>query len=262
MHTKKRSSENKANILKAIHRFGWLRTRDIACLVWTKWKHQPSSAKFDILKPARPTPSQLRMAQRTVRALTVSGHLLVAKGPDGSTIYALSSKGAQAMSTSFISASSGKDLIRAPSLGYFRHRCVSNEIAITAMIEGFRVSTEREIARGNWKWGKGGLYGKTPDVLVKTQSCMYWIEVERSRKNQSDYKKLLSWLHELIGRKRIAQPFTDISGSGLTVIFVCTEAFAKRLTLNLAKMGFTDTEISSLVEFRMDLYRFEVINFI
>jgi hypothetical protein len=262
MNTKRRSSENKANILKAIHRFGWLRTRDIACLVWTKWKHQPSSAKFDILKPARPTSSQLRMAQRTVRALTVSGHLLVAKGPDGSTIYALSSKGAQAISTSFINASAGKDLIRAPSLGYFRHRCVSNEIAITAMIEGFRVSTEREIAGGNWKWGKSGLYGKTPDVLVKAQSHLYWIEVERSRKNQSDYKKLLVWLQELRSRKRVAQPLADASGLGLTVIFVCTQAFAKRLTSDLTRIGFTEAEISSLVEFRMDLYRFEVINFI
>lgn len=262
MDTKERSSANKANILKALHRFGWLRTKDIASLVWTKWKRAPQASEFAISALAKATDSQLRMAQRTLKAMNSEGLLLVAKAPDGSVMHTLSAKGAQILLTNSIDASTGKDLIKAPSLGYFRHRCISNEIAIRAIIHGYRVSTEREIAKGSWKWGRGGLYGKTPDVLVKTHGHLHWIEVERSRKNQADYARLIKWLIVLRTCIRTGQSPTDETDWGLTVIFVCSASFARKLTNDLRERGFTEAEINFLIRFEIDLYKFEVINFV
>lgn len=262
MNTQKRSAENKANILRAINRFGWLRTRDIAVLIWSKWKRPDLAAQFEVSGAIPPSQSQLRMAQRTLKTMHSEGLLLVADAPDGSRMYGLSAKGAQILGFKGVDAASGKDQVRPPSLGYFRHRCISNEIAIAAITAGYRVSTEREIAKGTWRWGKEGLYGKLPDVLVKARDHFYWIEVERSRRNRTDYLKLLHWLTELRTLKRIGQAPTEEPRVALTVTFVCSAAFAEKLTADLQNKGFTVEEISSLVRFSIDLYPFEVIQFV
>lgn len=262
MNTQKRSAENKANILRAINRFGWLRTKDIAVLIWSKWKRYDSTAQFEVSGAIPPSQSQLRMAQRTLKTMHLEGLLLVADAPDGSRMYGLSAKGAQILGFKGVDAASGKDQVRPPSLGYFRHRCISNEIAIAAITAGYRVSTEREIAKGAWRWGKEGLYGKLPDVLVKARDHFYWIEVERSRRNRTDYVKMLRWLTELRTHKRLGKSIIEEPGVTLTVTFVCSAAFSRKLTTDLHGQGFTEGEINSLVQFKIDLYRFEVIHFL
>mgnify|MGYP000853832867 FL=1 len=34
--------ENEVRVLRALHRFGWLRTRDLAVLVWQRWARSPA----------------------------------------------------------------------------------------------------------------------------------------------------------------------------------------------------------------------------
>ncbi|MEZ0246991.1 MAG: hypothetical protein ACAH09_10170, partial [Methylophilaceae bacterium] len=58
---------NEVRVLRALHRFGWLRTRDLAALVWQRWANQP--AEKHNLQPPIATASGLRMAQRTLRRL-------------------------------------------------------------------------------------------------------------------------------------------------------------------------------------------------
>ena len=62
------------------------------------------------------------------------------------------------------------------------------------MVQGYRISTEREIAQGAWLGGKAGIAGKRPDVVIRNGSRVWLVEVERSRKNAKEYAALLSWL--------------------------------------------------------------------
>ena len=59
--------ENEVRVLRALNRFGWLRTRDLAALVWQEWARSPAGEPS--LKPATATAAGLRMAQRTLRRL-------------------------------------------------------------------------------------------------------------------------------------------------------------------------------------------------
>ena len=34
--------ENELNVMRALHRFGWLRTRNLAALVWQRWARNPA----------------------------------------------------------------------------------------------------------------------------------------------------------------------------------------------------------------------------
>src|SRR5690554_722973 len=138
--------ENEVRVLRALHRFGWLRTRDLAALGWQRWARNPTSEPS--LKPAPPTAAGVRMAQRTLRRLRAKRQVLSSRAPDGSLIYALAEAGARLLLQAGVTAVTGKDLLRSFSAAHFRHRCIANEIAVGAVVEGFRVATEREIAQG------------------------------------------------------------------------------------------------------------------
>ena len=47
--------DNELRVLRALHRFGWLRTRDIAALVWLIWAKLDGVAATPSLRPAAPT---------------------------------------------------------------------------------------------------------------------------------------------------------------------------------------------------------------
>lgn len=248
-------------VLRALHRFGWLRTRDLAALVWQCWAAKAHGAPC--LKPPEPTAGELRMAQRTLRRLREKRWVLDSRAPDGSIIYALSEAGARQLSVIGIRAASGKDLVRAFSSSHFRHRCVANEIAIGAIIEGFRVATEREITQGRWPGGETGIAGKKPDVLLRSDGAVWWVEVERSRKNAKDYAKLLNWL-DSIARDTTLPGGPALLGPGLQwgkVVFVCTEAFRHKLTRDLAAKGWKKSHFGTLIAFETTLYRFMDILF-
>ena len=249
--------ENEARVLRALHRFGWLRTRDLAVLCWQRWASKPSGPPG--MGPVLPSASAVRMAQRTMRRLRDASMVITGQGPDGSVIYALSERGARALKAAGVTAISGKDLVRGFSSAYYRHRCIANQIAVAGIVQGFRASTEREIAQGLWLGGEVGIAGKRPDVLLRSGSAVHWVEVERSRKNAKDYKAFLAWM------VKVLQDSTRRDGSRLLgpgqvwgrVIFICTPAFETKLRKDLEAAGWTRQQVDALSCFESELYRFE-----
>lgn len=244
--------------LRALWRFGWLPTRSIAALraAWSR-----SSTGQPVLDAPVATASDVRMAQRTLKRLANARQVLRGQAPDGSVIYALSEAGARRLQQAGLPAVSGKDLIRTFSTAQFRHRTIANQIGIGGMLNGFRVSTEREIAQDRWLGGVDGIAGKKPDVLLRSEKQIFWIEVERSRKNSRDYAKLLAWLTVVSDDAKCE---SKLLSDGLTwekIIFVCTPVFRSKLTRDLVAMGWKKSSIDSLITFSIELYRFEDILF-
>lgn len=249
--------ENEARVLRALHRFGWLRTRDLAALCWRRWAFRPSGTPG--VGPTPPTASAVRMTQRTMRRLREARQVIAAQGPDGSCLYALSEGGARALKDAGVTAISGKDLVRNYSSAYYRHRCIANEVAISAMVQGFRASTEREIAQGAWLGGEAGIAGKRPDVLLREGHKVHWVEVERSRKNAKDYKALLVWLGKVL-QDSTRRDGARLLGPGEVwgrLIFICTPAFEAKLRKDLAGAGWTTQQVDALPSFESALYSFE-----
>lgn len=253
--------ENEKRILRALHRFGWLRTRDLAVLVWQPWAMKAPSTG-PCLRPRLPTAAALRMAQRTLSRLRKRRQVLSSRAPDGSTLYALAEAGARTLQTIGIGAASGKDLLREFSSSHYRHRSIANEIAIAAIVDGFRVSTEREIARGRWFGGMEGVSDKLPDVILRDSHDLWWIEVERSRKNATEYKRLLGWLDTVL-RDAIWREGPPLLGvmKWAKVIFVCKPAFRDKLTRDLLDREWSEKEVAALILFECSLYLFKDISF-
>jgi hypothetical protein len=251
--------DNEVRVLRALHRFGWLRTRDIAALVHMPWASKAATAPSPA--PVAATASALRMAQRTVRRMRDARLLLSATGPDGSTVWALAEAGTRALQGMGVVAASGKDAVRKISSAYFRHRCISNEIAIAGIVQGLRVSTEREIARGLWAGGETGIGGKKPDVLWRNGTAWTWVEVQRSRHNAKDYAQLIAWLKQAL--QLVRHPGTDIApGAKLArIVFICSAALQDRMTKDLLQNKFGQSEIYALISFNTSLYRLETISF-
>lgn len=254
--------DNEIRVLRAIHRAGWLRTRDLAALCFLgRWASKPSGPPG--LGPTLPTASAVRMAQRTTRRLRDGRLAISTQAPDGSIIHALSEGGARLLKDAGFSALSGKDLVRDFSAAYFRHRCVANEIAISGIVQGFRVNTEREIAQGAWLGGEAGIEGKKPDVLLRDRNRIWWVEVEKSRKNQKDYQALLGWLGK-VKRDHQRNDGARLLGEGNVwagVVFICTPAFQIKLQRDLETVGWQKNEFDALILCESELYNFEAIVF-
>lgn len=253
--------ENEIRLLRGLSRFGWLRTRDAAVLVWRRWARSPATAPD--LAPQQPNASALRMAQRTLRRLRKQHAVLRSRAPDGSWIYALAAEGVRRLQSRGINAISGKDLIRTFSSSHYRHRCIANEVAISAIVQGYRVATEREIAQGLWLGGKDGVRGKLPDILIQHDGAIWWIEVERSRKNAVEYARLLSWLgHVGIDKFNVSRSL--LLGQGRhweKVVFVCTPVLQRQLVKDMTAAGWKQSYIRDLLGFCTELYQFEDIRF-
>lgn len=84
--------DNEVRVLPTLHRFGWLRARDLAALVWQRW--HPRAADEPDLKPLVAAASALRTAQRTMRRLFDARQILRGQAPNGSVLYALAEAGA------------------------------------------------------------------------------------------------------------------------------------------------------------------------
>ncbi|WP_175976582.1 hypothetical protein [Burkholderia sp. BCC1047] len=255
------AAENETRVLRALHRFGWLRTRDVAALLWTPWQRHPA-AQLDV-GPVVASASGLRMAQYTLRRLADGRQALRGRGPDGSVLYALAEASARRLRQMAVPAVSGKDIVRSVSPAYFRHRTVANEIAIAAIAQGFRVSTEREIAQDRWVGGAAGIAGKKPDVLMNDRGRITWVEVEKSVKRKADFDRLVVWVAK-VGNDTRQPSGSVLLGDGLRwdrLVFVCTPAFEGRLRRALAVAGWRPELLDAFVSFVTVLYSFEDISF-
>lgn len=245
---------NELRVLKALHKHGWLRTRDLAALLWSKTGAKRSQGF--VPQPIVVTSSALCMAQRTLARLRRDRKVIHIQAPDGSLIYGLSEAGARQLVGLGIPAKSGKDQLRRISLSHYHHRRLANETAIVATLQGYRVVSEAEIAAGLWFAGTDGIKGKRPDVVIREGNSVWLVEVERSRRNQKDYGKLLNWLTGLWPSDGRSREAWDLPGGYVLkqIVFVCESAFTHRLIADLRKRGWGDTQISSRILITQLLY--------
>lgn len=256
-----RAQENEVRILRALHRLGWARSQDLAALVWTRWQRQPVGEPD--FTPVKPTSSALRMAQRTLKRLAAARQVLRGQAMNGSVIYSLSEGGARRLRELGVPAETGKDLVRQFSAAQFMHRSVGNQLAVSGIVAGFRVTTEHEVARGRWFGGADGVAGKKPDVLFNDGRRIWWSETEKSRRNSRDYQRLIAWLAAV--RDDAMRP----SGSALLpdgllwakVVFVCAPTFQAKLCRDLLAAGWKQSAIDSIITFKPTLYSNEEIRF-
>ncbi len=240
--------ENEKRILRALSRFGWLRTKDIATLCWSKWQDSPKGEVY--IRREIASASSVRMAQITLKRMFSYRLVLKAIAQDGAVIYALAERGARFLRDIGVKASTGKDVIRTFSLSQYRHRAISNQIAINALVDGFKVSTEREIAQGKWIGGFNGFMSKKPDVLIRNDKKIFWVEVERSRKNTKDLTNLISWINNVSFDNRI-ENYEIIS-----LIFICRPALKTLISREISRKN-----IKLNIRFVCDIYDFEEIIF-
>ncbi|SMF52433.1 hypothetical protein [Pseudogulbenkiania subflava] len=256
------AQKNETAVLRALHRYGWLRTRDLAVLVWHSFTRL-LLGRHPSLAPLAATDTAIRMAQRTLARMRRQRLVLSTNAPNGSRIHALSERGARVLQGLGVPATTGKDLVRDYHAAFFLHRCIANEVAISATMAGYRVSTEREIAQGRWLGGGNGIAGKKPDVLVRSGAMAWWVEVEHSHKNRNDYAKLLRWLVAIwqnTPRPGEAAPLHE-DVTLRQVVFICTKAFAKKLTADLQEQGWSAEQVASRLRYEASLYSFEAIAF-
>ena len=237
---------NEQRTLKALHKFGWLRTRDLAALLWMKSVVRPHGF---VLEPIVVEPSACRMSQRTLARLRQQRMVIWLQAPDGSRIYGLSEGGARYLVDLGIPAHPGKNQVRRVSLSHYHHRRLANELAILAQLQGYRVASETEIAAGIWLGGQQGVAGKKPDVLVRDGKQVWWLEVERSRRNQRDYAKLLNWLRAMWSPQSHASASAELPGGhGMEqVVFICTGTFIDRVIADLKAQRWSDAQINSRI---------------
>ncbi len=249
------AKQNEVRVLKMLFKFGFLRTRDVAALGWLPMKTFFTNGGFGI-QSIQVTASALRMAQITLRRLKENRLVYSHSAPDASLIYGLTEGGARLLQGCGIPASSASGWLRRFSPAQYHHRRISNEIAISALLQGYRVASEREIAIGQWQGGMDGIHGKKPDVLVRNTKYAWWLEIERSHKNKRDYDKLLSFLNSLwpsgtgtctIGKQELQQ-----------AIFVSNQAFIDRLKSDLKKLNWAENEINLRIFGISSLYVSEV----
>lgn len=252
--------ENTVRILRAMHRFGPIRTKDAAALLWQRWASQAPQGGPS-LRPPVASASSLRMAQRTLMRMREQRLVLSARAPDGSILYTLAEAGARALQRLGVDASTGKDLVRSFSTTHFRHRCIANEIAISAILEGFRASTEREISRGLWLGGKTGVAGKLADVLIRGGSEIWWTEVERSKKHAAGTAATLGFLQAF---QHVMEQPDLLFGDGVSqvkIIFICTAPYQAKLCRDLEASGWSKNNIAKHLRFEKSLYSFKDIAF-
>ena len=246
--------QNELRVMKALHKFGWLRTRDVAVLLWMKSRAKPLG-DF-VPTPIVVTASAMRMAQRTLLRLRNDRKVIWIQAPDGSTIYGLAEAGARQLISLDIPAKSAKDSVRRVSMSHYHHRRIANEIAIVAQLQGYRAASEAEIAAGVWLGGMKGIQGKKPDVVVRDGKNVWWVEVERSRRNANDYVKLLAWLKGLWQTGSHAMALAELPDGHILmkVQFVCDGAFIDRLEADLQKIGWSETQIKHRISQMRLLY--------
>lgn len=255
------ASENEFRVLRALHRFGWLRSRDLAVLTRTTWRK--TSDDFLNLSPFDATASNLRMIQITLRRLSFKREIVKGIAPNNSILYSISERGARRLRQFGIPAVTGKDLVRSFSLAQFKHRSIANAVAISAICRGMRVATEREVAQGRWFGGVKGIAGKKPDVLITDKvGRAWWCEVERSRKNAKDYAKLIEWIATLMRHGSGWKMSSERPERLEKVVFICTPAFQKKLVRDMSENGLSRSRIEALVVFETSLYNFEDIKFL
>lgn len=201
LNTRHQAEQREEQILLALHRFGWLRARDIGALLW----------------PTGTPGSALRMAQRTLARLTAQRYVAVIAEHLGVPAYGLTNAGARHLQAEWNPAQrvrpadTKKDICRT-----FKHRAKSNEVVIwweTKKPAGgaARAWTEHELVhhrapisrRRDSQHVQGE---KIPDGLLSVAPAkeggnvrLLWLEVEQAYKKRQDRRQLVAELAGIVG---------------------------------------------------------------
>ena len=233
---------NEEAMLKALNQFGWLRTRDLAALIWQKGKKKRVSFELQPLMLEAPN---MRTCQIVLARLRRKRMVNRIKAPDASWIYGLAVAGARELNRLGIEAKSAEDSLKRISLSFYHHRRIANEVAIIAAIQGFEAVSEFQIAKAKWFGGITGVNSKKPDALCIDGKVVTWIEVERSRRNKKDWGRLMTWLLGIWPADRSMSfnaPLLD-GYELLRVLFVCEQPFIDRVMVELKAAGWPDEVI-------------------
>lgn len=252
---RKIARQNETRILKALHKFGSLHTRDLAALIWSSAKTNPPKGHFSP-RIIIVSSSAVRMAQRTLSRLRESHQVFGHTGPEGSLLYGLSEGGARVLREQDIPAKSAKNWLRRFSPQQYHHRRIANELAINAILQGYRASSEHEISSGKWLGGMNGIHGKKPDVVVRNGKAVYFCEVERSRKSKKDYESLVFALQQFWSNSHNQWDKVKLPGEYelRQVLFVANRTFAGKLAVDLGKQGWTTEQIKNRISHISSLY--------
>lgn len=225
------AQRNEIHILICLNRFGWLKTRQIASLVW----------------PASADGGGYSMAQRTLRRLKKARRVVAKVAPDGATVYAMGRGGARYLYTmEGLETRTTTDGMR--TLANYKHRTRANDLAIQAITIGRAAWTEYEIQTG--KAPVRVLRGKVPDLLLdwshrcatgEDEVVLAWVEVENSYKANRELDKLLSFFCEVLGAvdgsgapRQTMEPLNETTSLGFGVIVIQTHAELNRILSKLA----------------------------
>ena len=168
------SEQNDVKGLHAIHRFRWLRSREIGNVLWPNQKNRHTSAA--------------RLIRKWVQQdWVIERKLPEAYGP----AYVLSQRGANFLQQHGITAKSGKrvgvflkDKSWVPNRVTYKHDLLANGFMTFMLGSGANIKTEFEIAEAN------PINRKIPDGLVQLDDDWIAIEVERERKTGENARKL------------------------------------------------------------------------
>ncbi len=230
---------NMEAMLKALNQYGWLRTRDLAALIWQKGKKK--KANFD-LQPLTLLDQNMRACQIVLARLRRKQMVNRIKAPDASWIYGLAEAGVRELRGMGIEAKSSEDSLKRISLSFYHHRRMANEVAIVAAMQLFEIVSEFQIATAKWFGGITGVNSKKPDALCIDGKVVTWIEVERSRRNKKDWARLMTWLLAIWPADRniyCNAPLLD-GYEMLRVLFVCEQSFIDRVVVELKAAGWSD----------------------
>lgn len=233
---------NEETTLKALNQYGWLRTRDLAALIWQKRKNKRGYFELTPLMLQAPN---MRTCQIVLARLRKKRMVNRIKAPDASWIYGLAEGGARELRRLGIEAKSAEDALKRISLSFYHHRRIANEVAIIAATQGFKAVSEFQIAKGKWFGGIAGVNAKKPDALCMDGQEVIWIEVERSRRNKKDWERLMKWLLAIWPTDRNVYcnaPLVD-GYELLRVLFVCEQPFIDRVMVELKAAGWSDDVI-------------------
>ena len=185
-----KSEQNDVLGLHAIHRFRWLRSREIGNVLWPTQKNRHTSAA------------------RLIRKWLENDWVIERKLPESfGPAYVLSQRGANFLEQHGVTAKTGKrvgvflkDKSWVPNRVTYKHDLLANGFITFMLGSGVNIKTEIEIAESN------PINKKIPDGLVQLDEQWIAVEVERERKTGENARKL-------------AQHIIDISNGDISYDF-------------------------------------------
>jgi hypothetical protein len=192
---------NRLSLCRYLHRFGWLTSRMVARLVWGD------------ASQAWP------MARRTLKALQDDNMVIKRALPQGGDAYLLSAKGARFLNErEGMDASTGQGL----AIGNPVHRACSNWFLIDALLKGWKVITEHEIATD--RSPVRVLDGKQPDGILLGEGEAIWVECENAWKSTSARRSVVSFCSRHLDQDKMSMITPDHPLRQVAIVTTNTDA--------------------------------------